>query len=81
MEDFEKERAFMRQQWERASAEMQSEVSGYKKLVEVRMQHRKSLHVASQRVLALLASGGQAHCPHGSFLASRSGVFVQRWCS
>ena len=35
MEDFEKERAFMRQQWERASAEMQSEVSGYKKLVEV----------------------------------------------
>jgi hypothetical protein len=35
VEDFEKERAFMQQQWERASADMQAEVSGYKKLVEV----------------------------------------------
>jgi hypothetical protein len=35
VEDFEKERAFMQQQWERASAEMQAEVSGYKKLMEV----------------------------------------------
>jgi hypothetical protein len=37
VEDFEKERAFMRQQWEHASAEMNSEVAGYKKLVEVRL--------------------------------------------
>lgn len=32
----------MRQQWERASAEMQAEVSGYKKLVEVCMLHCNS---------------------------------------
>lgn len=35
VEDFEKERAHMRQQWEKASADMAAEVDGYKRLAEV----------------------------------------------
>lgn len=36
VEDFEKERAHMRQQWEKAAADMAAEVDGYRRLAEVR---------------------------------------------
>lgn len=36
VEDFEKERQFMRDQWETASAQMTQEVDGYKRLLDVR---------------------------------------------
>lgn len=34
--DFEREREFMRDQWNKATSEMQREVAGYKRLIEVR---------------------------------------------
>lgn len=36
VEDFEKERAHMRQQWEKAATDMATEVDGYRRLAEVR---------------------------------------------
>ena len=38
VEDFEKERQFMRDQWTKASADMSKEVDGYRRLVDVRVQ-------------------------------------------
>ena len=39
VEDFEKERAFMQEQWRTASASMTKEVDGYRRLVDVRIPH------------------------------------------
>ena len=50
VEDFEKERQFMRDQWRTASENMNKEVDGYRRLVDVRAVrledwHSPQLHV------------------------------------
>eukprot|EP00892_Ulva_mutabilis_P000632 jgi/Ulvmu1/1056/UM105_0014.1 len=51
VEDFEKERAHMRKQWEKAAADMAAEVDAYRRLAELKAKEAKNVRRLAQEVL------------------------------